>query len=136
MGYRGKLEEQARARELRAQAAKGDSCLKFANSDPRMINVFCAWLRHFFDVDESRLRLRLYLHQGLDIDAASQFWSQLTAIPVDQFGKPYRAVPDPSIRKAKHVMGCPSVCYSCSATHRAVLGLVEALLSCEAFPGW
>src|SRR5437762_13019143 len=55
MGYRGKLEEQARAREDRAQAAKGDNCLKFANSDPRMINVFCAWLRHFLDVDESRL---------------------------------------------------------------------------------
>lgn len=135
MGYRGKLEEQARARELRAQAAKGDSCLKFANSDPRMINVFCAWLRHFFDVDESRLRLRLYLHQGLDIDAASQFWSQLTAIPIEQFGKPYRAVPDPSIRTAKHPMGCPAVVYGCSRTHRAVMGLVAALLTCEAIPG-
>jgi len=101
-----------------------------------MLRFFCAWLRHFFEVDESRLRMRLYLHQGLDLDEATAFWSELTGIPLTQFGKPYRAVPDPSIRKSKHPMGCPSVIYSCSRTHRAVMGLVEALLCCEAIPGW
>ena len=46
----------------------------FANSDPRMVAFFCSWLRHFFQVDESRLRVRLYLHQGLDLAAAIAFW--------------------------------------------------------------
>ncbi|MGH9244928.1 MAG: hypothetical protein ACRD29_11550 [Acidimicrobiales bacterium] len=111
--------------------------MKFANSDPRMIIFFLAWLRHFFDVDESRLRLRLYLHEGLDLDAANGFWSDVTAIPPSQFIKPYRAVPDAGIRHSKHVMGCPSVGYSCSRTHRAVMGLVHALLSCpDSLPGW
>jgi hypothetical protein len=50
-------------------------------------------------------------------------------------GKPYRAVPDPSIRRAKHVHGCVTVSYSCSATHRCVMGLVNALLSGTALPG-
>jgi ABC-type oligopeptide transport system ATPase subunit len=50
--------------------------VRFANSDPRMILFFCIWLRHFFDIDESRLRLRLYLHQGLDLDAANTYWNQ------------------------------------------------------------
>jgi hypothetical protein len=27
-----------------------------------MIDFFCRWLRAFFDVDESRLRVNLYLH--------------------------------------------------------------------------
>ena len=40
-----------------------------------MIAFFLAWLRRFFEVDESRLRLRLYLHEGLDLDAANAFWS-------------------------------------------------------------
>jgi hypothetical protein len=103
----------------------------FPNSDPRMILFFCAWLRHFFDVDESRLRLRLYLHEGLDVDAAISYWAQLSGIPPSQFTKVYRAKADPSIRKTKHPMGCAGVRYTCTRTHRAVMGLVHALLSCE-----
>lgn len=112
------------------EGAKRDGAVRFSNCDPRMIALFCAWLRRFFEVDESRLRVRLYLHEGLDLDAANEFWSRLTGIPVSQFGKPYRAKADPSIRTTKHPLGCPSVVYSCSRTHRAVMGLVRALLSC------
>lgn len=117
------------------EGAKGDGSVVFANSDPRMVAFFCSWLRHFFDIDESRLRVRLYLHRGLDLAAAIAFWSALTGIPEAQFVKPYRAVPDPSIRSAKHVHGCVGVRYSCSATHRSIMGLVGALLSDAAHPG-
>lgn len=117
------------------EGAKRDGSVRFANSDPRMIGFFMAWLRHFFDIDESRLRLRLYLHEGLDLEAANDVWSQLTEIPQAQFGKPYRAVPDAGIRHNKHEHGCASVYYSCSATHRAIMGLVDALLSLDAIPG-
>ena len=118
------------------EGAKRDGNLLLANSDPRMVSFFCTWLRHFFVVDESRLRVRLYLHQGLDLDGAVRFWSELTAIPADQFIKPYRAVADPSIRSSKHPMGFPAVRYSCTRTHRAVMGLVHALLESQlAIPG-
>ena len=113
----------------------GKGSLKFANSDPRMIRFFCDWLRHFFDIDEARLRLRLYLHEGLDLQAANRFWAELTGIPEAQFHMPYRAAPDSSIRQAKHLMGCPSVVYSCTRTHRAVMGLVTALLTSDARSG-
>jgi transcriptional regulator with XRE-family HTH domain len=117
------------------EGSKRDGGIRFANSDARMIRFFCAWLRHFFDIDESRLRLRLYLHDGLDVDAASVFWAELTGIPVSRHHRPYRAVADPTMRKSKHEMGCPSIIYSCAKTHRAVMGLVTALLSSEAIPG-
>ena len=117
------------------EGGKRDGSVRLANTDPRIISFFCSWWRHFFEVDESRLRLRLYLHEGLDIDAANEFWSELTGIPVTQFGKPYRAVPDPAIRTAKHVYGCPCVVYGCSHTHRAVTGLMAALLSSDSLPG-
>ena len=100
-----------------------------------MIAFFCAWLRRFFEIDESRLRVRLYLHEGLDLSVATAFWSKLTAIPPSQFGKPYRAVPDESIRHSKHVHGCATVGYSCSTTHRSIMGLIGALLSGAAIPG-
>ena len=117
------------------EGAKTDGSVRFANSDPRLISVFLMWLRRFFEVDESRLRLRLYLHEGLDIDAANAFWSDLTEIPLTQFAKPYRAVADPTIRRTKHVMGCPCVVYSCSLMHRRVMGMIEAVTSTAAIPG-
>jgi transposase len=117
------------------EGAKRDGAVKFANTNPRMIAFYCAWLRRFFDVDESRLRARLYLHEGLDLDASVVFWSKLTGIPPAQFLKPYRAVPDPSIRQAKHVHGCVSIDYSCSSTHRSIMGLVVALLGDDVTPG-
>jgi hypothetical protein len=118
------------------EGAKTDGVVAFANSDPRMIDMFMVWLRRFFAIDESRLSVHLYLHEGLDLGAANAFWSDLTGIPTSQFGKPYRAEPDPSIRRSKHPMGCPRVDYSCSRTHRKIMGLVHGLLSCVAvIPG-
>jgi hypothetical protein len=117
------------------EGSKTDGEVRFSNSDPAMVRLFCAWFRRFFDVDEKRLRGRLYLHQGLDLIATEAFWSALANIPTDQFHKPYRAVADPSIRRNKHEHGCFSVGYGCSRTHREVMGLVRALLSSEALPG-
>ena len=117
------------------EGSKRDGAVKFANTDPRMIAFYCAWLRRFFSVDEERLRVRLYLHEGLDLTASVAYWSDVTGIPPSQFQKPYRAVPDPTIRHTKHVHGCVSIDYSCSATHRSIMGLVVALLGDAVNPG-
>jgi hypothetical protein len=117
------------------EGAKTDGSVKFANTDPTMVRFFCAWLRRFFAVDETRLRVRVYLHDGLDLTAAEAHWSQVTGIPLAQFGKAYRAVADPSIRHAKHEFGCVYVSYTCATTHRRIMGLVRALLSSNAIPG-
>lgn len=115
--------------------SKRDGALTFANSDPALVAFFCEWLRRHFEIDETRLRVRLYLHHGLDLDAANRFWSELTDIPLEQFGKAYRAVPDPSIRAAKHVNGCAHVRYSSKLLHRKILGQIDALLGSSFLPG-
>jgi hypothetical protein len=117
------------------EGSKTPGAVKFANTDARMMRFFCSWLRHFFAPDEARLRARAYLHEGLDIDAAEEFWAEVTGIPRAQFGKPYRAKADPSIRRNKHEHGCAYVNYSCTRTHRQVMGLVRALLSSDARSG-
>ena len=117
------------------EGSKTDGVVKFANTDPAMIRFFCAWLRRYCEVDERRLRVRVYLHQGLDLQAAQAYWSRVTGVPLAQFGRAYRAAADPSIRRNKHEFGCVYVCYACSATHRRVMGLVRALLSSSAIPG-
>lgn len=117
------------------EGSKRDGAVRFANTDAGMMRFFCAWLRHYFDVDESRLRVRVYLHEGLDIEAAQTFWSSVTDVPLDQFGKAYRATADPTIRLNKHEHGCAYVDYGCTRTHRRIMGLVRALVSSEALPG-
>ena len=102
--------------------------MTFANTNDAMMSLFCRWLRTFFDVDESRLRVSLYLHLGLDLDAAVQHWSTVTGVPAAQFSKPYRAAADATMRTSRHVQGCATVRYGCSFTHRRVMGLVRALL--------
>ena len=111
------------------EGSKRDGDVRFANSDPRMIAFFCAWLRRFFVIDEERLRVTLYLHQGLDLDEAEDFWSRLTGVPRTQFRKAYRAEPNGGIRHTKHVRGCPSVGYSSVAVSRMIRGLMDALLA-------
>jgi hypothetical protein len=54
------------------EGSKSEGKVVFANTDAQMIAFFCAWLRRFFDVDESRLRVSVYLHEGLDLDAAEE----------------------------------------------------------------
>jgi transcriptional regulator with XRE-family HTH domain len=101
---------------------------RFGNSDPRMVALFMDWLRRCVGVDESQLRVRLYLHEGLDLDAAEEFWSGVTGIPRSRFRTPYRAVADATRRTSKHVHGCATVIAIGAERHRRVLGLVEALL--------
>ena len=139
LGKIGRLSEKAflaaGAALYAGEGSKTGHCVTFANTDPTMVHFFCAWLRRFFDIDESRLRVRVYLHQGLDLDAAEEFWVEVTGIPRSQFGKPYRAVADSSIRKTKHEHGCVYVNYSCARTLRGILGLTRALLSSDSYSG-
>jgi hypothetical protein len=111
------------------EGSKTGNEVNFANTDPAMIAFYCAWLRRFFDIDESKLRVRVYLHEGLDLDSAETFWSRITGVPREQFRKPYRAKADPSIRRAKHENGCVYVRYCCARTLREILGLIRALLT-------
>lgn len=109
------------------EGGKTDGAVRFANTDPALTSIFCGWLRHFFEIDESRLRCVLYLHQGLNLEEAINFWSDLTRIPPTQFGKPYRAAANATIRTSKLLYGCATVHYGCSRTHRSIMGMVRAL---------
>ena len=117
------------------EGSKRDGKVIFANTDADMVSFFCAWLRRFFAIDESRLRVRVYLHDGLDLDAAETSGPRSRAFRGCSSEAPYRAEADPSIRRTKHEHGCVYVDYSCSRTHREIMGLVRALLSSGAIPG-
>lgn len=110
------------------------SALRGANTSAPVMRSYLRWLRSFFDIDEDRLRARLYLHEGLDLDAATAFWSEQLAIPIEQFQQPHRpaASRDAPI---KHPYGCATVIYSSLSIHRRVMALTEAITSALDLPG-
>ncbi len=117
------------------EGSKTPGCVSMANTNPALLRILLVWLRSHFDIDETRLRCKLYLHEGLDLAEATTSWSMLTGIPVEQFSAPYRATADQSRRGSKHVFGCATVMYSCTLTHRRLLAMIEAISSVPSLPG-
>ena len=117
------------------EGSKTDGALGFATTNPEIVRTYLAWLRRFVEPDESRLRAKLYLHEGLDLGSAVHYWSRVTAIPEQQFTKPYRARADASIRRTKHEFGCLSVVYCSCTMHRRVIAMIEAVFSNSDLPG-
>jgi hypothetical protein len=108
------------------EGSKTAGAVSMANTNATFLRLFVTWLRREFALDESRLRAKRYLHQGLDLGASTAYWSGALDIPVGQFRRPYRAESNPSRRRAKHVHGCATVMYSCTTTHRRVMAMIEA----------
>ncbi len=108
--------------------------VRMANTSPAVLLAFVTWLRRFFDIDEQRLRARLSLHSGQDLEAATIFWSELLDIPPTAFQAPHRPDPRPG-QIDKHPHGCASVIYSSAPLHRRVMALIEAVSSSVADPG-
>lgn len=110
------------------------SALRMTNTSADVMQAFMVWLRRFFEIDEERLRARLYLHHGLDVDAATRHWSDVLDIPASQFQRPFRP-PTTSVATTKYPHGCITVIYSSLSLHRRVMTLMEAITSSIADPG-
>jgi hypothetical protein len=117
------------------EGAKTAGRVSMANTNATFVRVLLVWLRREFEIVEERLRLKLYLHEGLDLEAAEAFWSGALDIPVAQFTRPYRAVVDSSLRSRKHVNGCVTVAYADTRLHRCVMARIEAITSRFDIPG-
>ncbi|MDO8512755.1 MAG: helix-turn-helix domain-containing protein [bacterium] len=61
----------------------------FTNSKPEMIKLFTMYLRKICGINETKLRAMIYCHKNQDVAKITNFWSNLTGIPIDHFTKPY-----------------------------------------------
>ncbi len=65
------------------------SGVRFMNSDPIMIKLFISSLRKGFDIDETKFRALVQLHQYHNETQQIEFWSEITCIPTHQFHRSY-----------------------------------------------
>ncbi len=92
------------------EGAKTQSCVEFINSDPAMIETFTKLLRSAFDLDESKFRVLMHLHEYHNEQKQKEFWSKITKIHQNQFTKTYYK-PHTKKRKRKNYQGCIRISY-------------------------
>lgn len=86
------------------------STLGFINSDPLMITTFLKLLRKSFNLNESKLRALVHIHEYHNEAEIINYWSKITDIPISQFTKSYLK-PHTSIRKKPNYRGCIRINY-------------------------
>ncbi len=115
-----------------AEGTKTDRQVVFCNSNPQMIEFMSKWFREFFQIDESKIRGRLWIHKNRDVKRAKAYWSKLTNIPLSQFHKPYVAedkTDSKKIRKNIHEYGVFSISIGNSKMHRKLMGWIGGIMS-------
>jgi hypothetical protein len=83
---------------------------RFINSDPVMVKLYLSLLRTAFDVDESKFRALIHLHDYHDQQIQLNFWSEVTKIPRSQFHNSYLK-PHTGKNTREGYPGCVSISY-------------------------
>ena len=121
-----------------AKASRNTLCL--TNTDPAMLRFFSEWFESQ-GVHRSRLRCYLHLYADMDIDRATEFWSEALDIPVTAFRKPY--VKASFKDKRKNYKGrfgygtCNLILYDRTMYERVMMGMhrIRQLYGGDGFPG-
>jgi hypothetical protein len=82
---------------------RGRNLFVFANRDPDMIVLMGKFLREICSVPEAKMRGRVNLHPGEDVEKAQKYWSRVSRIPLKQFHRPLLSVSRSSKRKRKNL---------------------------------
>ena len=109
-----------------AEGSKHTNHVAFTNSDPMMIKTFITLLRRSYNLDESKFRITVHLHEYHDKTQIMQFWSEITKVPLKQFIKPYLK-PHTAIRKHDNYKGCITIRYYDVQIARELTAIYNAL---------
>lgn len=71
--------------------AEGNKTKNFAitNSDPALIAFMTHWFKEMFDISPTMLKAHLNIYSQQNETKVKRFWSEITGIPVKNFGKTF-----------------------------------------------
>lgn len=61
--------------------------VEVTNTNPAIIRLFLDFLRKGLEIDESRIRVQIQIHEGDNKLELEKYWSNITGIPRDNFNK-------------------------------------------------
>lgn len=71
-----------------AEGSKTGLC-EVTNSDPHLISFMIKWIGLMFNIKPTTLKARLNIYPQQDEKQIKKFWSELTGIPIENFGKSF-----------------------------------------------
>lgn len=71
-----------------AEGSKG-SMFEFTNSDPHLILFMTRWVEAMFKIPAKHIKARLNIYPQQNENKIKKFWSDMTGIPLENFGKSY-----------------------------------------------
>jgi len=71
-----------------AEGSKNGLC-QVTNSDPRLICFMVKWIGKMFSIPPKNLKARLNIYPQQSEKQIKKFWSEITGIPVERFGKSF-----------------------------------------------
>lgn len=111
-----------------AEGTKADTAsLIFVNTDPVLASFYLNTLRAAYPLDESKLRIRLHLHNYHNHKQAQSFWSNLLTVPESQFGKIYVKKRSTQKKFRKNFQGICSIVYHDKSIRRELLAFGQLL---------
>jgi len=106
--------------------------VSFINSDPALVKFFLRFL-DVAGIARERLIFRVYIHENADVEAAQQFWLEVTQAEPDQFRRPTLKRHNPrTVRKniEDDYHGCLTIKVSRGADlYRKIEGWAPAVMS-------
>lgn len=106
---------------------EGVSGLQFANTDPKMAQLYMALLRKCYKLDEQKFRVKLHLHYYHSIKKSKKIWSKLLNVPLGQFGQVYIKKRSKTKHFRKNFGGICFICYLDSNIRREIMEIFEQL---------
>lgn len=102
---------------------------QFTNSDPAFIIFMVRWVERIFEVPRRALRARLNIYPQQNEMQLKNFWSELTGIPLENFGKSFVKPPNKGYKKNNLYYGTVAVLVPKGTDMRhQVFGWIEATL--------
>ena len=104
-----------------------NSPMMFANTDPKLIKLFITLLRKCYTIEESIIKVRIHLHHYHNVSACRKYWSNLTNVPEEQFGKVYIKKRSKTKRFRKNFMGICFIRYNSNRLRKEIMALADQL---------
>ncbi len=69
------------------EGSKTIECVRFTNSDPKVIKASVVWLKEICGLTERNFKLHIHTYPDNDFEKNIEYWSRVTGIPKTQVGK-------------------------------------------------
>lgn len=111
------------------EGTKMDGKGAFTNSNPSLLHFMKRWFITFAKIKPENLRVRIWLHNGLDINESKKYWSELLNIPENQFIKSYISKSTTNYTKNLHNFGICSIIFYDTNAHRRIMSWISAVFN-------